>query len=44
MIGKVVIKIIGRYAEGPIGYKAASMQRALIKRQKMGLEAGGARL
>merc|ERR1712192_259771 len=32
------------YAEGPIGYKAASMQRALIKRQKMGLEAGGARL
>jgi len=35
--------IIGRYAEGPIGYKAASMQRALVKRQKMGLE-GGARL
>jgi len=31
------------YAEGPIGYKAASMQRALVKRQKMGLE-GGARL
>ena len=37
------IKIIFRYAEGPIGYKAASMQRALVKRQKMGLE-GGARL
>ena len=37
------IKIIVRYAEGPIGYKAASMQRALVKRQKMGLE-GGARL
>ena len=35
--------IIGRYAEGPIGYKAASMQKALVKRQKMGLE-GGARL
>jgi len=31
------------YAEGPIGYKAASMQKALVKRQKMGLE-GGARL
>jgi len=31
------------YAEGPIGYKAASMQRALLKRQRMGLE-GGARL
>merc|ERR1711872_1055978 len=26
------------YAEGPIGYKAASMQRALLKRQRMGLE------
>merc|ERR1719382_311681 len=31
------------YAEGPIGYKAASMQRALLKRQRMGLD-GGARL
>ena len=44
MIDQNKIKIIiGRYAEGPIGYKAASMQRALVKRQKMGLE-GGARL
>ena len=45
-IMKLIIRLSSRYtryAEGPIGYKAASMQRALVKRQKMGLE-GGARL
>merc|ERR1712037_935134 len=33
------------YAEGPIGYKAASMQRAMAKRQRMGMQLqSGARL